>query len=309
MHPGARTTPCSRALIVRRHAAGESVTAIAHAFGVSRQTVYKWLRRWRECGDPGLLDRRPIAKHFPQKLPFAVERSIERLRRVDKLLGWQISRALGVPRSTVIKVLKRLRLARLSDLVLPELVQRYEYREAGELVHIDIKKLGKFRRIGHRIHGDNAVRSRGSGWEHVYVCIDDATRAAFAQIRPAENREEATAFLIDAIAAFKDAGISVQRVMTDNGKVFGAKSFRAVEQELGIRHLWTRPFRPCTNGKAERFIKTMLREWAYGVAFENSEDRRAAFIAWLDYNNQERPHSALKLQPPASRLRLCQRPA
>jgi transposase InsO family protein len=289
-------------------AQGEPVAEVARRFGISRQTVYKWVRRARE-GDGGLLDRRPIAKRFPSRLSFALERSIERLRRTQKLLGWQIARILELPRSTVIKVLKRLNLARLTDLKLPELVQRYEYREPGELVHIDIKKLGRFRRPGHRIHGDRTRRSLGSGWEHIYVCVDDATRAAFAQIRPAENRAEAAAFLTDAIAAFAAAGVRIQRVMTDNGKVFSSADFRSIESQLGIRHLWTRPYRPCTNGKAERFIKTLLREWAYGVAFESSEDRRAAFIAWLDYYNQDRPHSALKLQPPAFRLRLCQQPA
>jgi transposase InsO family protein len=309
MHPRAHTTPWARGQIVRRHEGGESVASLARAFGISRQTVYKWLRRWRLEGERGLMDRRPVAHRFPRQVPLLVERSIERLRRVRKLLGWQIARALELPRSTVIKVLKRLGLARLSDLALPELVQRYEYREPGQLVHIDIKKLGRFRRPGHRIHGDRTRRSMGSGWEHVYVCVDDATRAAFAQIRPAENADEAAAFLTDALVAFETAGVRIERIMTDNGKVFAARAFRAIEARVGIRHRWTRPFRPCTNGKAERFIKTLLREWAYGVAFESSEDRKAAFTAWLDYYNQERPHSALKLQAPASRLRLRQQPA
>jgi transposase InsO family protein len=219
------------------------------------------------------------------------------------MLSREISTVLKMPRSTVIKYLKKLGLERLSKLELPLLIQRYEYANAGELVHIDIKKLGRFEKVGHRIHGvRNRIGHRAMGYDHVYVCVDDATRLAYLEVRPREDRFEAAAFLASAAAWFAHHGIRFVRVMTDNGKVFGSIPWRDVMSSLGARHIRTRPYRPRTNGKAERFIQSMLRECAYGIAFQTSDERREALVAWNRYYNQERPHSALKLLPPISRL-------
>jgi transposase InsO family protein len=306
MHPRARTTPWSRAQIVRRFEAGQPVSAIASAFGISRQTVYKWLSRWRDGGLAALGDRRPIARTYPTRLPGTLERQIRGLRCARRMLGREIAAALQVPRSTVIKVLKRLGIARLSALEMPLLIQRYEYANPGEMVHIDIKKLGRIGQVGHRIHGRLDIRSRGVGWEHVYVCVDDATRLAYLEVRLREDRFEASEFLESAAQWFAAQGVRFQRVMTDNGKVFGSHRWREMLQKLHARHVRTRPYHPRTNGKAERFIQTMLRECAYGIAFANSDERRAALSAWNRYYNEERPHSALKLCPPALGLRLRQ---
>ncbi len=187
-----------------------------------------------------------------------------------------------------------------------ELKVRYEYAEPGQLVHVDIKKLGKFAVAGHRIHGDRAIRARRIGWEHVYVCIDDASRLAYVEIRAREDRVHTAAFMSNAIMWFACQGISIERVLSDNGKGFRCVDFLAVLSRHGIRHLRTRPYRPCTNGKAERFIQTLLREWAYAIAYDTSGERCAALPAWLDYYNQERPHSALTQQAPLQRLGACQ---
>ena len=271
-------------------------------FGISRQTVYKWLRRYRAGGDAFLLDRQPIAKSFPMALPFERRFRIEGLRRSRRMLGREIATALSMPRSTVIKHLKKLGLERLSKLELPLLIQRYEYAAAGDLVHIDIKKLGRFNVSGHRIHGNLSKigRARSVGYDHVYVCVDDATRLAYLEVRPREERFEAAAFLISAAAWFAHHGIRFTRVMTDNGKVFCSTPWAEAINSLGARQIRTRPYTPRTNGKAERFIQSMLRECAYGVAFQTSDERRAALIDWNRYYNGERPHSALKLRPPIS---------
>lgn len=296
----ARTTPRARAEIVRRALNGTPVRDIAQAFGVSRPTVYKWIRRHRE-GDAALLDRRSVARAMPHKISFEVERLIERLRRTKRLVAWQIAEALKISRSTVLRALKRMRLSRLRSLDLPMLVQRYEYRNPGELVHIDIKKLPRFRFAGHRIHGDRKRRNLRVGYEHAYVCVDDATRLAYVELRPHEDRFEASGFLRAAAVWFSERGIHFQRVMTDNGRVFLSHLFRDALADLAARHIRTRPYSPQTNGKAERFIRTLLSEWAYGIAFTDADERAMALPAWLRYYNEERPHSALKMRPPALR--------
>jgi|ERR1700736_845274 len=304
MHPCARTTPLSRALIVARAEAGVPVATIARMFGISRQTVYKWLRRYRDGTVSALTDRRPVAHSFPTRVPFALERRIEALRRTKRMLGREISAVLGLPRSTVIKCLKRLKIERLSKLELPLLVQRYEYAEAGQLVHIDIKRLARFKRPGHRVFGDSVNRNVGVGYDYVYVCVDDATRLAYLEIRPREDRFEAAGFLIGCAAWFAHYGVKFERVMTDNGQVFASLPWRGAMAQIGARQIRTRPYTPRTNGKAERFIQSMLRECAYGIAFQTSDERRAALVAWNRYYNEERPHSALKMRPPASRVGL-----
>lgn len=306
MHPQARSTPVSRAIIVQRVLAGTPVAQVARDFALSRQTVYKWLARFREGGAAALNDRPPIARRYPSRVAFEIERCVERLRRTRRLLGREIAAALDLPRSTVIKILKRLKLARLSSLEIPLLIQRYEYERPGEMVHIDIKKLGRISRVGHRINGDRTTRAEGAGWEHVYVCVDDATRLAYLEVRRREDRHDASEFLRSAAAWFSARGVRFARVMTDNGKVFGSHLWREALGELGARAVRTRPYCPRTNGKAERFIQSMLRECAYAIAFENSDERRAALEAWNRHYNEDRPHSALKLRSPASRLAACQ---
>jgi transposase InsO family protein len=301
MHPKARTTPLARAKLVDLVAQGEPVSAVARRFAVSRQTVYKWLHRHAEGGLNALHDRRPIAWHFPTKTPARVEHRIDQLRRTRRLLGWQIAQALDMARSTVIKILKRLGLARLRDLEPPRLIQRYEYRRPGELVHIDIKKLGRFSAVGHRIHGDRSRRSRYLGHDVVYVATDDASRFSYAQIYPREDGPTAVKFLRWVLGVYARRGVPVERVMTDNGKVFTSHAFAATLRDAGVKHIRTPIYTPRWNGKAERFIQTMLREWAYAITYRTSDERGLALPAWLRHYNQERPHSALNYATPAAR--------
>ncbi len=279
MHPKARTTPLLRAQIVALVRSGEPVSSLARRFSVSRQTIYKWLERYAEGGAGALNDRRPVAVHFPTRVRSQVERQIVRLRRRRRLLAWQIAKVLGMARSTVIKVLKRLGLPRLSSLELPLITRRYEYERPGELVHIDIKKLARFEGVGHRIHGDRTVRSRRVGYDVVYVATDDASRYSYAQIYEREDGPTAARFLLWVIAQYARRGVHIERVMTDNGKVFTSFAFDGILAKIGAKHILTPPFTPRWNGKAERFIQTMLREWAYAIAYRSSDQRRAAFRA------------------------------
>jgi transposase InsO family protein len=302
MHPRARTTPLSRAEIIALVAAGESIAEVARRFAISRQTVYKWLRRYRG-GDIGLADRRPIAKHLPTRISARLERAIAKLRRNRRLLGWQIAVALEIPRSTVIKVLKRLGMARLKDLEPPRLFQRYAYARPGQLVHIDIKKLGRFSRIGHRIHGDRTIRSEGAGYDFLFVAVDDCSRSARVRRYDNEDAKNAADFLKRVILDYQRRGVRVERVMTDNGKVFTSFAFQLVLREFAVRHILTPIYTPRWNGKAERFIQSMLREWAYAIAYRDSNERLLALPAWVRYYNQERLHTALNYLTPAATWR------
>jgi transposase InsO family protein len=279
-------------------AAGESVSSVARRLGISRQTVYKWLRRQREGGVEALLDRRPIAHKFPTKVSLRIQRRVAQLRRSHRLLGWQIAVALKMARSTVIKVLNRLGLGRLKYLDPPRLTKRYVYERPGELVHIDIKKLGRFQRIGHRMHGDRARRSEGAGYDHIFVSVDDCSRHATVRRYGAEDAESAADFMRHTIIKYNRRGVTIERVMTDNGRVFTSNAFQAVLKEFGVRHILTPPYTPQWNGKAERFIQTLLREWAYAIAYSTSAERLAALPAWLKYYNQDRQHSALNYSTP-----------
>jgi transposase InsO family protein len=309
MHPRARTTPRVRAEIVSLVEAGTPISSVATRFNISRPTVYKWLSRYRTGGESALEDRRSRPHRSPNRTDVRIEAAVAQLRRDRRLFAWQIALGLGLARSTVIRILQRLGLNRIARIDLPRIFQRYEFAEAGQLVHIDIKKLGRINRIGHRIHGDYTQRKRGAGWEHVYVCVDDATRLAFIEVRDREDRFEATAFLQRAAQWFARRNIAFERVMTDNGKVFLSKTFNAELMALGSKHLRTPIYTPRVNGKAERFIRTMLAECAYGMVFENSHQRREALVAWNRFYNEERPHSAINYRPPASRLTEWQQPA
>ena len=309
IHKNARTTPYSRAEIVRRVIVlGETPKAVAAALGVSQRTVAKWLARYRTEGEAGLADRssRPHAR--PTATPGETIEQIIALRR-QRITGKQIAAMLALSPATVSRVLRKARLSRMRDLDPPEPVRRYERAHPGELIHIDIKKLGRFSQVGHRITGDRGERSRlrvkgeGPSWEFVHVCIDDASRIAFSQILPDEKKESAVTFLHAAIAYYKSLGITVSRVMTDNGSCYRSHAFREACKALGLRHIRTRPYTPKTNGKAERFIQTSLREWAYARAYPTSEQRKAALEPWLHNYNWHRPHGSLQSMPPISRLR------
>lgn len=302
MHPQARTTPLVRAEIVARVDAGETVVAVAAAFRISRQSVYKWLNRSRN--GLGFSDRSSRPNCSPRSTSLPTVAAIVGLRRERKLFAWQIALGLGVPRSTVVRVLRRAGLHRLSLVEPPPVYQRYEFAKPGQLVHIDIKKLSKFETPGHRSNGNRHKANSGLGYEHVYVCVDDCTRLAYLEVREREHRFDATEFLRNAVRWFRTHRIRVERVMTDNGKVFLAKMFKDELQLIGARHHRTPMYTPRVNGKAERFIRTMLSECAYGLAFTSSNERRAVLVAWNRFYNEERPHSALNYRPPASRLNL-----
>jgi transposase InsO family protein len=304
VHKNARLTPHSRADLVRRVEAGQPIAAVAAAFGVSIRTIRKWLERFRNEGPEGLKDRssRPHRLHKPT--PETVVAEVERLRR-QRWTGKQIAAELGISPATVSRILRRLGLNRIAALEPAEPVRRYERAHPGELIHIDIKKLGRFDHVGHRITGDRRQgETRGAGWEFVHVAVDDASRLAFSQILPDEKKESAVAFLRTAVAYYASLGIRVDRVMTDNGSCYKAHAFREACHDLGLRHIRTRPYTPKTNGKAERFIQTALREWAYARAYPTSNHRADELPRWLHRYNWHRPHGSLNSKPPVSRLAL-----
>ena len=306
IHKNARLTPHSRAELVRRvMEEGQSPKAVATAFGVSVKTVNKWVKRSKAEGPQGLLDRSSRPHKLHQPTPAAVIERIAELRR-QRWTGDQIAREVGVSPATVSRVLKRLGLNKLKALEPAEPVRRYERENPGELIHIDIKKLGRFDKVGHRITGLRAeqARTRRAGWEFVHVCIDDASRVAFTQIMPNERKESAIAFLEAAIAYYQRLGVTVQRVMTDNGSCYRSKAFRKACKRLGLTHIRTRPYTPKTNGKAERFIQTALREWAYAQAYPTSAHRADQLPVWLHRYNWHRPHGSLQSKTPISRLGL-----
>lgn len=302
-HENARTTPWGRMLMVERLAAGWSVAEVAAAAGVTTKTVRKWRERFAAEGEPGLRDRSSRPHLSPARLPAAAEAEIEALRR-QRRSGPAIAHQLGRPASTVGVALRRLGLGRLAALDPPRQVIRYERERPGELIHLDTKKLGRIERLGHRITGDRAgqSRARGIGWEYLHVAIDDASRLAYTALLPDERKESAVRFLDDALAWFAAHGVVVERVMTDHGSAFKSRLFATAIQAHGLTHKRTRPYTPRTNGKAERFIQTSLRERAYASPFHSSAERAQAMPAWLCHYNSLRPHSALAGKPPISRL-------
>ena len=306
IHQNARLTPRSRADLVRRVVIeGQTPKAVAAALGVCLKTVRKWVGRFRTEGEAGLFDRssRPHRLHRPTA-PNVVDQ-VARLRR-QRTTGKQIAAELGISPATVSRILRRLGLNRLEALEPAEPIRRYERERPGELIHIDIKKLGKIKGVGHRITGDRRGQSnnRGVGWEYVHVCIDDASRIAFAKVMRDERKRSATAFLRAAVAYYASLGIKVERVMTDNGSCYRSFAFRRACKQLGLKHIRTRPYTPKTNGKAERFIQTSLREWAYAFAYQHSDERTGLLPKWLHRYNWHRPHGSLKAKPPISRLGL-----
>ena len=301
IHGNARLLPRQRALMCQRiRLEGWPPADAAAAFGVSVRTAYRWLARF-DRGEP-LTDRSSAPRSTPTRTPAAVEAEIERLRRL-RFTSTRIAATLSLPVSTVCAVLARIGLNRLSKLGPPEPPNRYCRRHAGELVHVDVKKLGRFDRPGKRALGQGpGRRSRGAGWEAVHVCVDDATRLAYVEVLPNERAVTTVAFLQRAIAWFAERDVTVAEVISDNGSPYRSKAWAAFCAETNIAHIRTRPYRPRTNGKAERFIQTMLREWAYAAIYRSSEHRRRALPAWLRYYNTQRPHGALGHKTPASRL-------
>jgi len=302
LHPNARTTPWSRAQLVHRvRVHGWSVPQVAAAFHVSRRTVFKWLARYRTEGARGLQDRSTAPRASPQRT--AVRRVLQIVAlRAQRLPGHVIARRMGLPRATVSRILRRQGVGRLPPLTPRAPIQRYERAAPGELLHVDIKSLGRIRGIGHRITGDRRTRVRGIGWEHVHVCIDDRSRLAYAEVLATPAWPDAVGFLERAVAWFAAHDIQPQRVMTDNGSAYLSRAFAAACQRLAVQHVRTRAYTPRTNGKAERFIQTLLREWAYRRPYRSSTRRRRALDPWLRYYNHRRPHTSLNYLPPVSRL-------
>ena len=304
VHKNARMTVHGRLLLVQRvRDAGWRVVEAATAAGVSERTAYTWLARYRDGGEPALHDRSSAPARSPSQLPADVVAAIERLRR-QRWSGPRIARALRRPGSTVSNVLRRLGLGRLSALETPPPAVRYERATAGELLHLDSKKLGRIDGAGHRVTGDrHGHRARGVGWEFLHVAIDDASRLAYTELLPDERGTTCAGFLARAAAWFASLGVRIERVMTDNAFAYtNSAAFQIVIAELGARHVTTRPYRPRTNGKAERFIQTALREWLYGKPYASSAARATDMPAWLHWYNHHRPHAGIRAATPASRL-------
>jgi transposase InsO family protein len=302
-HKNAPLTPAGRLRLVRAVQDGQSVALTADGFRVDRKTVRKWLKRFQREGEAGLADRSCRPKRSPRRIARGTAQRIVQLRRRRWTME-HISSELGVSRATVSRTLARAGLSHLSALDPVELPRRYERDAPGELIHIDIKKLGRIGRVGHRITGDRRSRVEGIGWEHVYVAIDDHSRVSYSQIHPFENSECATRFLAATIAYYQTLGIHIERIITDNARVFGSRPFIALCETEGIKRKRTRFYRPQTNGKAERFIQSALREWAYAHAYRSSSERTARLPHWLHAYNWHRPHASLGGCPPISRLQL-----
>jgi transposase InsO family protein len=301
LHNNARSCPASRGLLVRRILAGMSLTGAAEAAGISRRTAFKWRRRFREAGEAALVDRSSRPHRMPRQAhPVQIE-EVLRLRK-RRSTGPQIADRVGLSTATVARILARHGLSRLKSLEPKEPVVRYQRDHPGELIHVDIKKLGRIGRIGHRIHGDRTTRVRGIGWEFVHVAIDDASRMAYAEVLPNQRSPSSTAFLKRSVIWFQNRGVTIQAVMSDNGSCYVSHRFKNTCQKLKLRHLRTKPYRPRTNGKAERFIQTLLRDWAYKRPYPTSAQRTDRLPKFLNYYNLRRPHAALNKRTPAQRL-------
>ena len=299
-HGNARLTPKGREALVRR-AMSEGAGPAAKAAGLSRRTVAKWVRRFRSEGAAGLLDRSSRPRRLARS---TAQRIVDRVLalRHERLVAAAIAQKVQLPRSTVGAILRRHGLGRLKHLQPSVPVVRYERAAPGELLHVDTKKLGRIRGIGHRIHGDRSVRVRGLGWEYVHVAVDDHSRLAYLEVLPDETAESCTDFLERALGFYRKHGITVQRVLSDNGSGYRGHVFNAICTRARVRHLYTRPYTPRTNGKAERLVQTLLREWAYARPYRSSARRTAALRPWLAHYNRRRPHGGIGNRPPLSRV-------
>ena len=307
LHANARTCPHSRRLAVERvERESWTLAAAADAAGVSVRTISKWRRRYRVEGEQGLLDRCSTPARVPLRTSEQRIALIAALRRL-RMTGAEIAEALSMPPSTVSGILTRTGLGKLSRLEPLEPANRYEKQRPGELIHVDVKKLGRIGRPGHRVTGrvsggGHHRRVYNLGWEYVHVAIDDATRLVYVEVLGDEKATTAVGFLQRTVAHFASFGIRVERLMTDNGNAYRSTIHALACKALGIKHLRTRPYRPRTNGKAERFIRTLLGGWAYGAIYRSSEERHRALGGWLDFYNRRRPHRSLGRQAPLERL-------
>ena len=301
LHSRAKSCPASRALFVQRVSSGMSVLHAATMAGFSERTGHKWLRRFRTEGEAGLLDRSSQPRRLARthELGLVVE-AVGRRRRGQAAV--RIAAELGVPRSTVGFWLRKAGTSQPDSLREKEPPNRYEHEAPGDLLHLDTKKLANFTEVGHRANGIRHRRNKGQGYQVLHVCSDDHSRVAYMEMLPDEKKETAAAFLQRALLHFQSQGMTIRRILTDNGSPYRSKVFKAMREAFGLKHSRTRPYRPRTNGKAERLIQTALREWAYGPTWQTSDERNKALEAWLHFYNHHRPHSALNGQPPASRL-------
>ena len=302
VHKNARLTPRGREILISRLERGEHPLDVSTAMGVSASTVYKWRRRYRAEGFAGLPDRSSRPNTSPNRTRDVIEAKVIALRK-ERRIYRRIAAEVGVSQATVGRILARHGLNRWRDLEPAEPARRYERDKPGEIIHIDIKKLGRFNQVGHRITGDRTSQrtGRNKGWEFVHVCVDDHSRIAFTQIKPDEKAVSATAFLRAAVAYYQSLGITVERVMTDNGSCYKSFAWRDTCKDLAIKHIRTKPYTPRTNGKAERFIQSALREWAYAKAYPNSGHRAQELPLWLHHYNWHRPHAGIKGKTPISR--------
>ncbi len=302
VHKNARLTPVGRALLADRVERGWTVKAAALAAGVSRRTGHKWLARHRLGGERRHHDRGSAPRRCPRRTPVELVARIEALRH-ERLTGPVIAVRLGMARSTVGLILRRLGLGKLKALEPRPPANRYERAAPGELIHLDIKKLGKINGVGHRFTGRGpGTHGLGRGWDFLHVCVDDASRLAYTEILPSEGQDDTTAFLERALAWLGRHGVRVERVMTDNGSAYRSRLFAAALRQAGARHVRTRPYTPRTNGKAERFIQTSLREWAYARPYASSDQRTAAIGPWTDRYNTVRPHAGINGLTPWQRV-------
>jgi len=304
-HPLAKLTPLGRLLLVQRiETLGWSVSQAAKSLGVSRPTAYKWLQGWRQGGAAGLLDHSSRPRRSPRRLPEAKEQEILTLRRQLRLGPRRLGPLVGLHHSTVSVVLQRHGLSRLRDSDRTTGIPiRYVRDHPGELIHVDMKPLARVPEGGgHRVHGRTSLtKHRGGGYEVVHVAVDDASRLAFVQVLPDRRGRTAARFLVDAAAFFAEQGVRVERVMTDRAYSYiASRAFRETIASLQVRHKVIRPYRPQTNGKAERFIQTLLAEWAYAKLYRSNQERRRALPKWLHHYNYHRPHTALRGQPPVA---------
>lgn len=302
VHKNARLTLARRIELVRMVIErGFTRSAVAGELGVSEPTVGKWLGRYLAEGDTGLLDRSSRPRHSPRTIAPQKALAIVELRR-RRLVQARIAASVGVSPSTVSRVLQRAGLSKLSDLEPSAPVVRYEHANPGDLIHIDTKKLGRIEHLGHRITNDRRDTARGAGWEFLFVAIDDHSRVGFTDLYPDERSTSAVQFLENTVAYFRSVGMSVHAVLTDNGSAFRSDAFRNACVGLGLKHRFTRAYRPQTNGKAERFIQSALREWAYGIAYNHSSERQDMLDRWIHHYNWHRPHQGINGTAPISRL-------
>lgn len=302
IHNNARLTPRGRQRMVQAVEAGMSISEAAREFHTTRHTVRKWVKRFWEGGWEAMFDRSSRPQTSPRCTPPEQVEQAVALRLDHRLSQRECGLVLSMPRSTIGRWLRRKGVGRLPRIEPQEPVRRYERQKAGELIHLDVKKLVRFWAPGHRTTGDRSRKSRGAGWQYIHVAIDDYSRVAYVEALEDEKAVTATAFLLRAVAWFACAGVSIEGLMTDNGSCYRAKLFRKAVDDIGARHIFTRPYTPKTNGKAERFIGTLIREWAYSRPYRNDHERTEQLPCWLRYYNHEREHSSLDYNPPSSRL-------